>query len=232
VTVLAGQHDGRCLGCHPSRPQMAVVQAELAHLVADLGLIPRQIQTDRDACFLGAEEPGCAALPGRLTLWLAGLDIGHRFSPVRRPQHNGAVERFHGALARSWQGEPEGIAALMAVWNLDRPPLSRRHRRYRGCAGFSLARVWRLLVQTQVARRVTRQGTLSRWDHNVSVGRQAAGQTVTVHFDPTTRQAVITDAHEQVLWTAALPWLTADWLWAPIPPTDHRAHPPDRSTCR
>jgi transposase InsO family protein len=117
---------------------MDVVQADLAHRFATLGCIPRQIQTDRHPCFLGAAEPSRAALPGRFTLWLVGLGIGHRLIPVRRPQRNGAVERFHGAVERSWRGEAGGLAALIAVWNAERPPLSRRPRRYRGRAGFAM----------------------------------------------------------------------------------------------
>jgi hypothetical protein len=208
---------------------MAVVQAELAHLFAALGLIPRQIQTDRGACFLGAEEPSRAALPSRLTLWLTGLGIAHRLIPVRRPQRNGAVERFHGGVEQSWRGEAGGLEAFTAVWNAERPPLSKRHRRYRGRAGFSMRRVWALLGQTQVRRQVSRQGTLSLWDRLVYVGTPAAGQTVTVRFEPSTRCALVHDAHERLLRAVPLPWLTADWLWAPVPPTDHRAHVPDRS---
>lgn len=122
MSVIAGQRAGRALCCHPARPRMAVVQAELAHLFATLGRIPRQIQTDRHPCFLGAEEPTRAALPGRLPLWLAGVGIGHRLIPVRRPQHTGAVARCHGGVAHSWRGEAGGLAALAAVWTVDRPP--------------------------------------------------------------------------------------------------------------
>jgi transposase InsO family protein len=208
------------------------VQADLAHCFAELGLIPRQIQTDRHPCFLGAEESDRAALPSPCTLWLAGLDITHRLIPVRRPQRNGAVERFHGGLEHSWRGEPDGDVALTAVWNAERPPLSRRHRRYRGRAGFSLRRVWDLLAQTHVTRQVNRQGKLRLWNHDLWVGTQVAGQTVTVRFEATTRCAVILDAHERVVRERPLPWLTADWLWAPIAPSDHRAHSSDPSTCR
>jgi hypothetical protein len=194
--------------------------------VGQLGLIPRQIQTDRHPCFLGAEEPTRAALPSRLTLWLAGLAIGHRLIPVRRPQRNGAVERFHGGVERSWRGEAGGRAAFTAVWNAERPPLSRRHRRYRGRTGFAMTRVWRLLGQTQITRQVSRQGSLSLWDRLIYVGMRAAGQPVTVTFDPATRRAVVRDVHEHPLRDVRLPWLTADWLWAPIPLTDQQAHPP------
>jgi hypothetical protein len=209
---------------------MDQVQADLAHCFAELGLLPRQIQTDRHPAFLGAEEPDRAALPGRLTLWLAGLGIAHRLIPVRRPQRNGAVERFNGGVAHSWRGEEDGLAALTAVWNAERPPLSHRHRRYRGRAGFALKRVWVLLEQTHVVRRVNPQGKLRLWNHDLWVGTAAARQDVTVRFDAATRQAIVRDAREQVVRAGSLPWLTADWLWAPVAPADHRAHGPDPST--
>lgn len=206
------------------------VQADLAHLFARLGRIPRAIQTDRHPCFLGAEGAARAALPSRLTLWLAGLGIGHRLLPVRRPQRNGAVERFHGGIEHSWRGEAGGLEALTRVWNVERPPLSAAHRPYRGRRGFAMRRVWALLGQTQVVRQVNHQGKLRLWNHDVWVSAEAAGQTVSVRFDPTTRQAVIRDAHERVLRARALPWLTAAWLWAPVARTDQRAHCPDPST--
>jgi hypothetical protein len=209
---------------------MRVVQAELARLFAQHGLTPRQVQSDRGSCFIGAEGADTAALPGRLTLWLVGLGVGHRLIPVRRPQHNGAVERFHGGVEHSWRGEDGGLAALIAVWNAERPPLSEGHRPYGGRTAFDLGRVWELLGHTRVTRRVNRQGKLSLWDRTVWVGTRAAGQTVTVTFDPTARQAIIRDAHEQVLRQTTLPWLTVDWLWEPVPPTDHHAHRRDPST--
>jgi hypothetical protein len=230
VTVIAGQHAGRCLLCTPARPRMAAVQADLAHRFATLGLIPHQIQTDRHPCFLGAEDSAHAALPSRFTLWLAGLGIGHRLIPVRRPQRNGAVERFHGGVERGWRGEAGGLEAFIAVWNAECPPLSRRHRRYRGRTGFRLGRVWALLAHTQVTRQVSRQGRVSLWDRNRSVGMAAAGQTVTVRFDPVARCAVVRDAYERLLREVPLPWLTQDWLWAPIPLTDQQTDAPDRST--
>lgn len=85
--------------------------------------------------------------------------------------------------------------------------------------------------QTQVQRHVNRQGKLRLWDRPVYVGTQAASQTVTVRFDPTTRGAVVADRHEHVLRTVPLPWLTADWLWAPVPLTAQQAPSPDRSPC-
>jgi hypothetical protein len=232
LSIIAGARDGQVVDSVPSALRMDRVQVDLAHCFAALGLIPHQIQTDRHPCFLGAEEPDRAALPSRFTLWLAGLGITHRLIPVRRPQSNGAVERFHGGLAHSWRGEPGGDAALITVWNVEKPPLSPRHRRYRGRTGFALKRVWELLGQTQVRRQVNAQGKLRLWNHDVWGGTAVAGQTVTVHFAASSRSVVIRDAHERVVCQRALPWLTADWLWAPVAESDQRAHCTDPSTCR
>src|SRR5207244_6169195 len=99
---------------------MDLAQAGLAACFAQRGCQPEIIQTDRGACFLGAEGGASAAVPSRLTLWLWGLGIEHRLNPAHTPQRNGAVERFHGGVEHSWAGEMDGVAALIAVWNVDR----------------------------------------------------------------------------------------------------------------
>jgi hypothetical protein len=210
---------------------MRAVQAALAGLFAALGLVPRHVQTDHGACFLGADTAQRAAVPSRITLWLTGLGIAHRFIPVRRPAHNGAVERVHGALGQSWRGEAGGIEALIAVWNVERPPLAAGHRPYPGRAGFDLGRVWVLLAQTQVRRQVDRAGRISLWNRPVWVSKRLVGQAVTVGFDAARRRVVIRDAHERLVREAELAWLTADWLWEPVALTDQGAHSPDRPTC-
>ena len=210
---------------------MRMVVAELAQLFATTGLLPRQLQTDRGSCFVGADDARAAAVPSRLTLWLAGLDITHRLIPAGRPQHNGAVERFHGGVEYSWQGEADGLAAFIEVWNEPRPALSAGHQPYRGRAGFALERVWALLGQTRVMRQVDRCGRISLWNRPVWVGRQVVGQAVIVTFDPASQEVVIRDAHERLLRQTALPWLTDDWLWEPVALPDQRAHPPDRPQC-
>lgn len=209
---------------------MRVVQAELAGLFATLGRMPRQVQTDRGPCFIGAEGARTAALPGRLTLWLAGLGISQRLIPARRPQHNGAVERFHGGVEHSWRGEAGGLTALQAVWNLTRPPLSAGHLPYRGRAGFGMERVWEVLADARVERQVNRQGKVSLWDRPVWVGVRTAGQPVIVTFDPVSRRAIIRDAHERVLREAPLDWLTEDWLWDPVPRSHQHAQQHDTPT--
>jgi hypothetical protein len=40
-------------------------------------------------------------LPTALALWLAGLGVGLKFNPPRRPRDNGVVERSHG-VSKAW----------------------------------------------------------------------------------------------------------------------------------
>jgi transposase InsO family protein len=209
---------------------MDAVQAELAQLLARLGLQPLQLQTDHGPCFLGAEDGSRLAVPGRLTLWLASLGIAHRFIPVRQPHRNGAVERFHGAVETSWRGEGGGLEALRQVWNVAKPGLDAAHQPYRGRVGSSLAPVWALLAGVQVERRVDSQGKCGLWNRPLRVGRAAAGQEVRMHFDAARRLVVVTDAHALVLCERELDWLTETWLWEPVPLTAHASHASDTST--
>jgi hypothetical protein len=203
---------------------MPVAQAGLARVFAGHGCQPPVVQTDHGPCFLGAEGGAAAAVPSRLTLWLWGLGIEHRFIPLRHPQSNGAVERWHGGMKQAWAGEDGGLEALQAVWNVDKLPLDAGHRPYEGRVGFDWSQVWTKLGQVRVQRRVDRQGKLSLWDHPVRVGRHAANQLVTVTFDAAHEQVVVRDEHEAVLAALTLPWLTEEWLWADVPLPDQCAH--------
>lgn len=229
LTVVAGQRLARCLACRPCAPQMDAVQAHLAACLAVHGLQPRQIQTDRAACFLGAHGREPAAVPSRLTLWLAGLGVRHVLLPPRSPYRNGAVERFNGAVEHSWQAEAGGLEALRAVWNTEKPALDAAHRPYRGRAGFRMARVWTLLGTVCVGRRVDRQGKFGLWGRLIWVGSALAGQEIEVRFDASAQRLVIQAVRQELRRDLPLPWLTADWLWTPVPLTHQAAHPPDTS---
>jgi hypothetical protein len=133
-------------------------------------------------------------------------------------------------MKQAWAGEVGGLAALQAVWNVDKPALAAGHRPYQGRAGFDWDAVWSKLSQVRVQRRVDRQGKLSLWDHAVRVGQVAANQCVTVTFDAAREQVVVRDEHEVVLAALALPWLTEDWLWAPVPLPDQGVHGSGTST--
>jgi hypothetical protein len=227
---VAGHRQARCLAALTASPRAQAAQAGLAQVFAQRGCQPPVVQTDRGPCFVGAEGSGAKAVPSRLTLWLWGLGIEHRLIPARRPQCNGAVERFHGGMEQNWRGEAGGLEALVAVWNVDKPPLDEGHRPYLGRAGFDATRVWTGLGRVQVQRQVDRDGKISLWDRSIRVAKSAAGQTVQVRFAADGRQLRVCDAHERLLAEVALPWLTVDWLWEPVPVADQARHPGDTSS--
>ncbi|MGA7671099.1 MAG: hypothetical protein WBW04_11810, partial [Nitrolancea sp.] len=178
---------------------------------------PAEVQTDRGACFVGADGGSRAAVPGRLTLWLWGFAIRHRILPPGKPYRNGAVERFNGAIERNWQGETDGLAALQTVWNHGKPA-GNTGRVYPGRAGFQMEQVWTGLATVRVKRRVNDQGRLSLWDRPVSIGQAAAGTEVVVTFDAERRMVVIRDKRDRLIAERALTWLTMDWLWDGVDP--------------
>lgn len=231
MSVVAGPHDGPCLGVVPvAGERTEAVLATLHQLMRQRGEQPAVLQTDRGACFVGAEGGERRALPGRLTLWLWGLGISHRVLPPAKPWRNGAVERLHGAVEHSWTGEPDGLTALLDVWNHGKPPPAAAA--YRDRAGFALDRVWAGLEQARVRRRVDPQGKLSVWDRPLRVGRRFARHTVVVTFDAARRVAVVRDRQDAILVERPLPWLTVDWLWAGIEVADEAVDHDGTSTFR
>lgn len=231
MSIVEGPRGGRCLEVACAPPRRAAAHAAVARTLARERVQPDVLQSDRGPCFVGAEAAS-AAIPNRFTLWLWSLGITHRLTPPRRPQRNGAVERLHGALERSWTGEHGGIDDLLAVWNLGKQVATPATTAYAGRAGSDLGRVWDGLANVTVLRRVTRQGTTSLWDRPVRIGRAAAEQVVTVTFNAARRVMVVRDAHDTLVCERELPWLTLEWLWEAIPVTDHVAHTDDISMKR
>jgi hypothetical protein len=178
-----------------------------------LGWQPSVIQTDRGPCFVGTDGGASRAAPGRLTLWLWGLGIEHRLIPVGKPQRNGVVERFHGAMERSWTGEPDGLEALTDAWHQRRPAIRATPTPYRGQVDFRLERVWGPLERVQVERCVSRQGKLSLWDRDLHVGRWLADRQVVVSVDAARQRVVVRDKRHVLLAEVAVPWLPCTWIW-------------------
>lgn len=61
------------------------------------GVLPRAIQTDGEALFIGHPE---RLFPSPFLLWCLGMGITHRQIQPGRPTQNGAVERAHQTLMR------------------------------------------------------------------------------------------------------------------------------------
>lgn len=201
---------------------MAAVVCALDGLLTRVGRQPQALHTDRGSCFIGAEGGPGMAVPGRLTLWLWGHGVEHRLTPAGKPQRNGAVERLHGAVERSWQDEPDGLAALLDVWNWGKDGTPSVVRAYAGRTGWRAERMWERLARVRVTRKVDRQGKLSLWDRPVRVGSRWRDRSVVVSFDAERRLVVFHDERGALLTERDLPWLTAAWVWTgddPPPPS-------------
>lgn len=215
LSVQVGPHGGPCVWVERvAGERTEVVLGVLHRAMTARGEQPAVVQTDRGACFVGAEGGERRALPGRLTLWLWGLEVVHRILPPAKPWRNGAVERFHGAVEHSWRGETDGLAELQAVWNHGKPATTapRPYRR----AAFSMERVWAGLATVRVGRSVDAQGKLSIWDRPLRVGQGLAQRTVTLTFDAGRELVLVRDRRDAILVERPLPWLTEAWLWAGI----------------
>lgn len=70
--------------------------------------LPDGIQTDNELGLAGASND---PFPGKLTLWLAGLGVTHRFSRPGRPTDQPHIERSHRTLG-DWTADEEGMKDL------------------------------------------------------------------------------------------------------------------------
>jgi hypothetical protein len=176
-------------------------QATLRRCFACRGL-PQRIRVDN-----GTPWRSRGDLPTGLELRLAGLGVGVRANPPRRPQDNGVVERSQGTGKR-W-AEPNraasaaGLQATIDV--MDRrqresypyhghasrlaahPDLEHSGRSYdesREEESWSPERARDLLAGYVVPRRVDRGGMASVYGRNYYVGKAYAEQVVHVRYDP------------------------------------------------
>lgn len=193
-------------------------QNDLRSVFTAFGL-PEGLQTDREHLY---GQPPAEGFPSLFTLWLMGLGIRHHFSRPRQPTDQPQVERGHRTLcdwmaqpepslnlqhlqsdleqARhmhnevlpSWAGDCQGRAPLHVhpeVWQARRP--------YHPSAEldlFSLERVDQFLAQFIWPHKVSVSGQVSVQGHQYSVGIAHRGEPVDVHFDPTDRHLVFSDA--------------------------------------
>lgn len=150
-----------------------------------------------------------SALPPDLALWLLGTGTTLRWNRPRHSQGNAVVERAHGVCQRWVEADACRSAAELQA-RLDHfTALQRERYPHHGAASRLAAypalahsgrpydpattpwdehRVWQVLAQRVLVRRVDRVGRISLANRALGVGRAWAGQDVTV------RLAVVEDA--------------------------------------
>lgn len=181
---------------------------------------PQQIQFDHG-------QPWCSGrndLPSLFELWLVGLGIEVVWSRPRYPQDNGKVERSH-RVTQAWSahGDCQSLEQLQhhldevarvqrqlypnraGLTRLERyPQLMQRLRPYEATLEdqiWSIARVHAYLAQGCWPRKVDASGRISLYNHNYTLHRRLKGQTIWVHFDPTTNAWTCWDNKGQLVAT-------------------------------
>lgn len=180
------------------------------------GTLPDALQTDNEVCLGG--QPADPA-PSRLTLWLQGLGVAHRFIRPGRPTDQAQIERTHRTLD-TFTGMLDGVANLERLQaRLDAevdcyntvfpsraskchgqppviayPELLRPRRAYKPeqeRALFNEQRVYDYLGSIALERKVSSVGQIQVGRRLMSVGRSYAGQTVRVECAPARREWVV-----------------------------------------
>lgn len=180
------------------------VQQALRHWFEQWGR-PQQMQFDHGQPW----KSGSNDLPSLVELWLVGLGIEVVWSRPRYPQDNGIVERSH-RVTQAWsapaqcrtlqqlQHHLDEVARVQRQLYPNRDGLTRLERYPQLMQHFcpydaacedplwSLARVHAYLAQGCWPRKVDASGRISLYNHNYTLHRQLRGQTLWVHFDPST----------------------------------------------
>jgi transposase InsO family protein len=176
-------------------------------------------------------------LPTDLALWLIGLGIDLWWSPPRRPQDNGVVERSQGTGKR-W-GEPGTCSSAEELQERIReqdelqrcfypykerksrmewwPGLGHSPRGYdegAEAAGWCWQRVASYLHEQCVARRVDQKGQVSIYNRNLYVGKVNRQKEVQVMFASEPARWVVADARGVILKEVAAPEVSAERIRA------------------
>ena len=183
--------------------------------------LPDSVQTDNELGLAGAPTD---LFPSRLTLWLMGLGIKHRFIRPGQPTDQPHIERAHRTLDGLALGGQalanrvrlqRSLDAERVVYNqrfparasdcAGRPPLVAHpellcpRRPYQvewELALFEIQRVYAYLATFVFTRKVNSGGQISLGRVLYSLGRKFAGQCVKVRFDPARQEWVSTTTSE------------------------------------
>jgi hypothetical protein len=188
------------------------------------GTLPDAIQTDNEVCLAGQPTD---PLPSRLTLWLCGLGVVHRFIRPATPTDQAQVERTHRTLDNftGLLDERLDLATLQQRLDLEREQHNHWFpSRASDCGGrppllahpeallprrpyhpewerqlFDLQQVYTYLATIRLERKVSQVGQIQLGGRSLGIGRAYAGQTVLVRCEPSARAWVIRDQDETVL---------------------------------
>jgi hypothetical protein len=192
------------------------VQNNLRQVFTDWGL-PRSLRMDRDPLFVGSSR---LEFPGRLLLWLIGLDVTPIINRAHRPTDNAQVERCNGiwfeqvARAQTYTSIAE-VQVASDTARFDRlaflpsrnrhcqrqPPFTAlphlHHPRIPYSSDtestlFDINRVYNYLQLWQWQRSIDSSGQLSLGGLNHRIGYAFCGQVVKLHFDLDTLEFVAT----------------------------------------
>lgn len=205
------------VGQYPKRATLAETQATLRSCFARWSTLPREVQTDGEAVFIGQPQD---KFPSGLTLWLQGLGIQHLVIRPGKPTDNAEVERCHRTLNDYAIVGNEGCAIPELQAILDqavhemafelpsraegchgRPPVAahpellqprRSFRANLELALFDLSKVDAYLATFVWERKVNKTGQVRLGSDNCrySLGRAQAGKQVQIRFDPADRHFV------------------------------------------
>jgi transposase-like protein len=219
AAILASQAFDVTAGTRGRRLTWQEVRAVIRSAFARWQTLPDTVQTDNEACLGG--QPSDPA-PSRLTLWLAGLGVHHRFIRPNTPTDQAEIERTHRTLD-GFVGLPDprqDVAQLQQRLDAERelhnrsfacrasdcagrppllahPELLRPRREYHlewERALFDEQRVYAYLATVSLTRKVTSTGQIHLYGVLRSVGRGLAGQSVSVQCEARTRVWVVSQA--------------------------------------
>ena len=188
------------------------------------GVLPEAIRTDHGACF-GAPEVD--SFPTDFTLYLGGLGIAHELIPVRRPAHNGGIERDqrtlsenfladytfqnHSRLAREAQAFGQfrnHFVPSRSVRCQGQTPVAVAQQRVchavayhprREATLFDLQRIDAPLAPLRWQRTVSRAGSVTLGHHKDYVGRAYRHHVVQLRFEPMTLEVVVSTAQQEAV---------------------------------
>jgi hypothetical protein len=212
------------------------VQRNLRYAFTRWGL-PDALRMDRDSLFVGSTR---LEWPGTLLLWLVGLGIQPLINRPFRPTDNATVERYHRTW-RGDVLIGQSFTDVGAVQRRSDQALEDRcfhlPSRHRGCHGrppaeaypelltprrayqperertlFQLDRVDAYLAQWAWRRQVDSTGKISLANRNHRIGRAYRGQMVKVHFDPDSRDFVVTSVANEELARLQLVEVSLDYI--------------------